>query len=108
MIWEYRAQIMGGGTRTYYGTPVLVHVEGVGYKQFIYQYGSPTQPRAVVHLQSGRIVARIEDSDRGHITEISQAAISRIVTRIGVEKFLKAFQYTAVINDEARVVWTRP
>jgi thymidine phosphorylase len=107
MIWEYRVPLVSG-TRIHYGTPVSVFIEGLGYKQLVYQYGSPSQRRAVVDLRSGRVVAPIEDTDRGHITEVSQAAVSRAIARLGAGRIIKAFQNAAVINNAARVVWTRP
>lgn len=74
MIWAYIAPGTRGETEIRYGTPVTVHVPGKGLMPAVYQFGTPTQVCAVVHLQSGQIIAHIEEHHRGYPQERARAA----------------------------------
>jgi len=74
MIWSYLVPSGDGSTRRHYGVCVQVYTPGKGYTQVVYQFGAPTQPCAVVHYQSGQIIAPIEEHHRGYPEQRAQAA----------------------------------
>lgn len=57
-----------------YGVPVQIFMPGEGYIYATYQFGTPTQQCAVVHYQTGIIIALITDQHRGYPQQRAQAA----------------------------------
>ena len=61
MIWEYLVAAKDGShRRRAYGVPVDVSLDGKRL-ELVYQLPAPGQPCAVVHWQSGAVVAPIYD-----------------------------------------------
>lgn len=60
IIWEYLTPHSGGKVSPARGTPVEIFVPGRGYVQAVYQFGDGTNPAAVVHHASGRVIATLE------------------------------------------------
>lgn len=110
MIWSYLVPSADGSTRRHYGVCVQVYIPGKGHTQVVYQFGTPTQPCAVVHYQSGQIIAPIEEHHRGYPEQRAQAACRERFEGIP-RKFAKQENQDAFIArrlDEAPVINTIP
>ncbi len=75
MIWSYYSSSFGGELIKRFGVPVSIVLPDVGRTEVVYQFGGGGQQCAVVHWQSGGIIAPIGDEHKGNPTERAQAAI---------------------------------
>lgn len=95
LIWRYLVPTNYGNAHAY-GTPVDVFLPGVGRVQVVYQF----QPEAVVHWQSGQILARIPDGP-GWPQGKAQAAINAL--KVSPDKIARAVRLAHVINENPEV-----
>jgi len=80
VIWMYRYPTDTDTTRCAYGYPVTVFCAGRELRA-VYQFqgGKGDQQCAVVHLDSGRVIARVYDRHTGYPQQRAQAAVDERV-----------------------------
>ena len=102
MICSYLVPTSDGTSRRNYGTLVRVFIPGLGTTQVVYQFGTPTQRCAVVHYQSGRIIAPIEDRHIGPPQERAAAACREYFENLDPERISRVISEAPVINPLPR------
>jgi hypothetical protein len=73
-IWAYEVPTTDGSYRKAHGCPVTIYIETLGWIQVVYQFGLPDQACAVVHWQSGQVIASIGETHQGYPQQRAQAA----------------------------------
>ena len=104
MIWKYNVPTQGGKMMAAYGTPVEVFIPGIGFMQVVYQFGTNTQRCAVVHWQSGAILAGIEEWHTGYPQERARAAIAEKLSGVTEKRTVAVLTGAKVINSAPVVV----
>lgn len=95
LIWRYLVPTNYGNAHAY-GTPVDVFLPGIGRTQVVYQFPADWQSEAVVHWQSGQILARIP-AGPGWPQGKAQAAVNALT--VSPDKIARAH----VINENPEV-----
>lgn len=100
IIWSYLIPTKGRA----YGTPVRVHIPGKGDTQVAYQFGTPEQPCAVVHLQSGQVIAPIYDKHTGYPEQRARQACAEKFAGLSThEHIARRIDELPVLNAIPRV-----
>lgn len=109
MILEYLVPVWADGCpyprepAKRYGCPVEVFVLGRRMR-VIYQFPGGGQPCAVVHLESGRIMAHVRDDHAGYPQEKAQTALNERLREVTPERFELTVLQAPVLNRSAKLV----
>lgn len=106
IIWEYLTPHSGGKVAPARGTPVEIFVPGKGYVQVVYQFGDGTDPAAVVHHASGRVIATLE-GETGSFQAQARNGAARVFARSRKGRTLEEwYRHIAGVFDGAPVLNT--
>lgn len=99
MIWKYKIVAKNGEQAYAYGCPVRVHIGGRDLLA-VYQFPGAGQTCAVVHWESGTILATIHDRHKGAPEQQAQAALNERLTtaNVGPIAAWRRIEATPVIN----------
>jgi len=106
MIWMYRYPTKADTTRCAFGYPVTVHCAGREIRA-VYQFqgGEGDQQCAVVHLESGRVIARVYDHHKGYPQQRAQAAVDEKTAGKDPGVVWATISSAKRVNYAASVVW---
>lgn len=109
MILEYLCQVWADGSpypcepEKRYGCPVEVFICG-RYMRVFYQFPGGGQPCAVVHPESGQIIAHVKGHHPGYPQERAQAACHERLRDVSRERFEATILRAPVVNERFKQV----